>query len=434
MPINLIDSFRKENHASLKVWYERMILLIAAVCVGLVVVGFSKLSNFAIQCFWRYQIAHWWLPLLITPLAGMSIVWLTIRWFPGSTGSGIPQTIAAIDLPKNKSYEISKFISLKIAFGKIFLGAAGLLAGFSAGREGPSVQIGASVMHSFRSMLPKSSTIHHKHLILAGAAAGISAAFNTPLAGVVFAIEELGRGLDDKNNSIVITTIVIAGLVSIGLVGNYNYFGSIYVSEVSRKILWPVLVCALFCGVLGGMFSKILIHFSTVPRGLILKLRKSNPIYWAGFCGLMVAVLGVVSEGKAHGSGYFYTRQMLEGLTSPSWDYAPIKFLATIFTYLSGIPGGIFAPSLSIGAGIGNDLIPLIGQYASVTTIIVLCMAGFLAAATQAPITTFVIVIEMTDGHDLVISLMAVSLLASLIAKIFTKPFYSSLASNFASQ
>jgi H+/Cl- antiporter ClcA len=431
---NFIESLHKENHASSRAWYERLIFLVAAVCVGFVVVGFSKLSNYAIQSFWRYQIAHWWLPLLITPLAGMIIVWMTNRWFDGSKGSGIPQTIAAIDLPENKSHEISDFVSLRIALGKIFLGAAGLLAGFSAGREGPSVQIGASVMHSFRSLLSKNSTIHHKHLILAGAAAGISAAFNTPLAGVVFAIEELGRGLDDKNNSIVITAIVIAGLVSIGLVGNYNYFGSIYVSDVSRSIILPVFMCALFCGILGGIFSKILIHFSTIQTGLISKVRKSNPIYWAGFCGLIVAILGVLSEGKAHGSGYFYTRQMLDGLISPSWDYAPIKFLATIFTYLSGIPGGIFAPSLSIGAGIGNDLIPLIGQYASVTTIIVMCMAGFLAAATQAPITTFVIVIEMTDGHDLVISLMAVSLLASLVSKLFTKPFYSSLAKSFAKQ
>jgi H+/Cl- antiporter ClcA len=434
MLINLIDSFRKEKHASLRVWYERLILLVAAICVGVIVVGFSKLSNYAIQSFWRYQISYWWLPLLITPLAGMMIVWVANKWFGGAKGSGIPQTIAAIDLPENKSYEMSKFISLKIAFAKIFLGAAGLFSGFSIGREGPSVQIGASIMYSFRLLLPKGSTNNHKHLILAGAAAGISAAFNTPLAGVVFAIEELGRGLNDKNNSIVITAIVIAGLVSIGLVGNYNYFGSIYVSEVSRSIVWPVLVCALFCGVLGGIFTKILIYFSTASTGLISKLRKSNPIYWAGICGFIVAVLGVISEGKAHGSGYFYTRQMLDGLISPSWDYALVKFLATIFSYLSGIPGGIFAPSLSIGAGIGNDLIPLIGQYTSVTTIVVLCMAGFLAAATQAPITTFVIVIEMTDGHDLVISLMAVSLLASLISKIFTKPFYSTLAANFASQ
>ena len=434
MLINFIESFRKQNHASLKAWYERLIVLFAAVCVGFIVVGFSKVSNYAIQCFWHYQKVHWWLPLLITPVAGMIIVWLMNRWFGGSAGSGIPQTIAAIELPKNKSHEISKFISLRIAFGKIFLGASGLLAGFSAGREGPSVQIGASVMHSFIPLLPKNSTIHHKHLILAGAAAGISAAFNTPLAGVMFAIEELGRGLNDKNNSIVITAIVIAGLVSIGLVGNYNYFGSIYVSEVSRSIIFPVILCGLFCGVLGGLFSKTLIHFSTVKTGLISRVKKANPVYWAGFCGLMVAILGVLSEGKAHGSGYFYTRQMLDGLINPSWDYAPIKFLATIFTYLSGIPGGIFAPSLSIGAGIGNDLIPLIGQYASVTTIIVMCMAGFLAAATQAPITTFVIVIEMTDGHDLVISLMAVSLLASLVSKIFTKPFYSSLAANFTSQ
>jgi H+/Cl- antiporter ClcA len=142
----------------------------------------------------------------------------------------------------------------------------------------------------------------------------------------------------------------------------------------------------------------------------------------------MVALLGAVSHGAAHGSGYGFTREMLDGSLTETWQYAPIKYLATIFTYLSGVPGGIFAPALSIGAGIGNDLLPWLGGQHAATAICALCMAGFLAAVTQAPITSFIIVMEMINGHEMVISLMAVALISSIIARLFSRPLYSTLA------
>ncbi len=92
------------------------------------------------------------------------------------------------------------------------------------------------------------------------------------------------------------------------------------------------------------------------------------------------------------------------------------------------MPGGIFAPSLSIGAGIGNDLIPLLGQHHVATAIYALCMTGFLAAVTQTPITSFIIVMEMIDGHQMVLSLMAVALMSSIVARLFSPPLYSALA------
>jgi H+/Cl- antiporter ClcA len=156
--------------------------------------------------------------------------------------------------------------------------------------------------------------------------------------------------------------------------------------------------------------------------------RALHPLWWAGFCGLLVALLGVISDGAAHGSGYIFTQNILNGTNTSTWQYAPVKYLATIFTYLSGVPGGIFAPSLSIGAGIGSDMLPLFGHYQAVTAISVLCMAGFLAAVTQAPLTSFIIVMEMIDGHEMVISLMAISLIAAIISRIFSPPLYSTLA------
>lgn len=408
-------------------WLGRLVVWTAAAAAGLAVVLFAKASEQAIALFFSMQKTFWWAPILLTPAAGILIVWITNRWFKGAGGSGIPQVIAALHA-EDKDAPLSMFVSLKLAVGKMLLGVGALAAGFSAGREGPSVQVGASVMHAFRRYLPEGFSVHPKHLILAGGAAGISAAFNTPLAGVVFAIEELGRRFEQKTNGVVITAIVLAGLVSISMLGNYTYFGSLAVGTIDRNIILPVILCGLVCGLLGGIFSRTLIESSGSMKGRIGAFRRLHPLLWAGLCGLLVAMLGAISNGAAHGSGYAHTQELLQGDIVDTWQFAPIKYLATIFTYLSGIPGGIFAPSLSIGAGIGHDILPFLGHNHVPAAIIALCMAGFLSAATQAPITSFIIVMEMIDGHEMVISLMAVTLIASLTARIFSPPLYSSLA------
>ncbi|HEX5538713.1 MAG TPA: chloride channel protein [Methylophilaceae bacterium] len=373
------------------------------------------------------QTSHWWIPLILTPFAGILIVWITRRWFNGAAGSGIPQTIAALhEGPMEKP--MNTLISLRLAVGKVLLGVGALAAGFSVGKEGPSVQIAASVMHSFRRFLPQGFSVPAKHLILAGGAAGISATFNTPLAGVVFAIEELGRRFEQKTNGVIITAIVLSGLVAISLQGNYTYFGRLDVGSIDKAIILPVIVCGIVCGLFGGIFSRTLIESAVNFSGAIGQFRKLHPIWWAGLCGLMVALLGAVSHGAAHGSGYDFTKDMLNGRITEAWYYPFIKYLATIFTYLSGVPGGIFAPALSIGAGVGNDLLPLFGDPHYATAINALCMAGFLAAVTQAPITAFIIVMEMIGGHEMVISLMAVTLISTIVARIFSRPLYSTLA------
>ena len=126
------------------------------------------------------------------------------------------------------------------------------------------------------------------------------------------------------------------------------------------------------------------------------------------------------------------TKAMLDGTLDETWYYPIVKYLSTIFTYLSGIPGGIFAPALSIGAGIGYDLSTIFHYHDIGIAFSALCMAGFLAGVTQAPITSFIIVMEMIDGHEMVISLMAVSLIATVTSRIFSRPLYSVLAGQFS--
>src|SRR5690606_6744623 len=138
------------------------------------------------------------------------------------------QVMAALDSSLSPAMR-SGLVSLRLTFAKIVLGAAGLLAGLSAGREGPSVQVAAGVMHDARRWLRPGSAMSEHALLVAGGAAGIAAAFNAPLAGVVFAIEELSRKMESRNNGLIIAAIVVAGIVAISVFGNLTYFGSIEV-------------------------------------------------------------------------------------------------------------------------------------------------------------------------------------------------------------
>lgn len=427
--MHLPYAFRKRlirhNLASTEAWRDRILIWGAAASAGFIVVCFTWLTDRAISTFLSIRQHSLWWPFLLAPAGGMLVVWLTRRFAPGSAGSGIPQVMSALH-PALPEASLSKFVSLRLAIAKVLLGATALLAGFSTGREGPSVQVAASIMYAFRQRFAVLSRISQQDLILAGGAAGIAAAFNTPLAGVIFAIEELSRRFEQKSSGVIVTAIILSGLVAISLEGNFIYFGHLSVPSMQPDLLVPATFCAVCAGVLGGLFSRTLIESSAGVQGRIHRFRRAHPVWFAGACGLGIAILGFVSDGAAHGSGYMYTREILEGTRQMPIIYVVIKFLATWLSFWSGVPGGIFAPCLSVGAGLGNDIAILF--HASAIPLAALGMVGFLAAATQAPITSFIIVMEMIDGHGMVLSLMATALLANLISKLMSPSLYGTLS------
>ncbi|MDP3440872.1 MAG: chloride channel protein, partial [Azonexus sp.] len=192
--------------------------------------------------------------------------------------------------------------------------------------------------------------------------------------------------------------------------------------------------CAVVSGIAGGTFARMLVLAATGWTGRVAEFRTRRPYLFAALIGLLVASLGWATGGLTWGSGYAETRALLEQYESVPWYFGPAKFIATVAAYLTGLPGGIFAPSLAIGAGIGRDLVPLLDGQAIPPTVIVLCMVGFLAAATQAPITSFIIVMEMVNGYSLVMDLMATALIASAISRLISRPLYSTLAENMIRQ
>jgi len=422
----LIPTLRRELY-DWRLWTGRGVVLAFACMAGLTVVAFTWMTEHALAYFFVLQSQFWWAPLLWMPACTATIVWLTRRYAPGAAGSGIPQVMAALASQVGPS-DRSLLISMKLTVAKMMLTAWGLLAGLSLGREGPSVQIAAGVMYHARRWLPARSRVSEHGLLVAGGAAGIAAAFNTPLGGVMFAIEELSRSLEQRSNGLILAAIVLAGLMAVSVHGNATYFGVIRIEAMSMALLMPALLVALSSGVAGGLFSRLMVlslagRSSDWPS----QLRSKAPVAFAAACGLALAVLGIVSHGGTYGSGYSHTREMLEGGGESSPFYVLFKFIATWLTAWSGVPGGIFAPSLAIGAALGNNIAQL-SAYPNAPTLIALGMAGFLAAATQAPLTAFIIVMEMVDGHALVLSLMACALVASAISRLISAPLYASLA------
>ena len=415
---------------SLRIWLRRLAFWGGAVGIGLAATLFTDGANAAMKLFQRGVDQLFWLPLVVTPLTLAGVAAVTRRYFRGAEGSGIPQAIATLKMAEGA--ERGRVLSLKLAFGKMMLTCVGLLGGASVGREGPTVQVGAAILHALYRNLRYPGRLPERALIVAGGAAGVAAAFNTPLAGIVFAIEEMSRSFEEKTSGTLLTAVIIAGLAAVYVQGNYTYFGTTH-AEVSGAQGWlAVLLMGLWGGLAGGLFSRLLLAYSR--RGLpgqLGRYLRAHPVLFAGLCGLVLALLGLISAHSVFGTGYDESRALLENSREVPAYYGLLKLLATLVSFISGIPGGIFSPSLAVGAGLGANLAGFLPD-AAPGAVIVLGMAAYFAGVVQAPITAFVIVMEMTDNQDMLVPLMLTSLLATAVSRsICRQPIYKALAEQF---
>jgi len=414
---------------SIQAWKIRLVFFGGAVLVGLIAAVFAISSDFANHWFKQHTQTSPYLPFLITPLGLVTIVWLTRKVFPGSQGSGIPQSIATIDMSRHE--DRSKLLSIRIAIGKILLTIGGLFCGASIGREGPTVHIGASIMYTLGNLAKFPSHFMERGLVMAGGAAGIAAAFNTPLAGIMFAIEEMSRSFEQRTSGTLLTAVVIAGITAIALQGNYTYFGSTKVEiDVISSALIAVIVCGVIGGISGALFSYLLVHGTR----WINPFQSRWPLIVAASCGLVIALTGLLSGGSSFGTGYEEAKILISGEGKLEATYSFYKMLSTLASYLSGIPGGIFAPSLSAGAGLGSIVSPWFTETPG-NAIAILCMVGFFSAVVQTPLTAIIIVMEMTDNQTLLLPIMLTAFISYGISKIINhEAIYRELALPFIQQ
>jgi H+/Cl- antiporter ClcA len=410
-------------------WLRRLVWWVGAILIGLFAILFADAADQADRLRRAIeQRSPFWM-LLIAP-AGLGLsAWLTRTVFIGAQGSGIPQTIAALHMQSGAS--VDRVLSLRIAFGKVVLTVLGIFSGGSIGREGPTVQVGASVMHALGRVLRLSDVAMRRALILAGGAAGISAAFNTPLGGIVFAIEELSHSFEARTSGTMLTAVILSGVTSLALVGNYTYFGHTTAALPIGAGWEAVLACGCLGGLGGGLFSALLVRMSEGLPGFAGRFVRDRPILFAVLCGLVLALIGIAAHGTTYGTGYSQARGLVDGTAHLEAGFFAWKFLASVVSYCSGVPGGIFAPSLSVGAGIGGA-IAIYLPHSAPGAVVLLGMVAYFSGVVQAPLTATVIVMEMTDNQGLTVPLLASAFLAYAVSRLVCRrALYGALAQRF---
>lgn len=436
---------------------------VAAVVIGLVALLFERfetigdamlaacrgegtLFGWSVEGPWRVLV-----PAVAVAVAMPVVVWLQRRFFPGTEGTGIPQAIAAVrigDVPERRL-----MLSLRIAIGKILLLGLALVSGVTVGREGPSVHVGACAMQLSSRFCRVPSWLARRGLVLAGGAAGISAAFNTPLAGAIFCIEEIGRTFDRRSIPAILRTVAIACIIGTIIDGDRLFYGRANESA-ELALAWTsgerlgswlqsmrpwlaVPLVAIVGGLLGGGFAR-----AVVAGGARLRPHLDrSPLRTGIGLGLTLAVIGLASGGASYGGGHESALHMLQtaaatGEPIATWSDPIGKAAGSLVALVSGIPGGLFDPSLTVGAGLGQLTHGAISTWIApgigLPELMLLFMAAYFAGVVQSPITVAAILFEMTAAPGMLLPLMITSMLATLAARrVCDPPIYEALADAF---
>lgn len=399
------------------------VIVAASICAGAAAVGFAKFCDKGIELHSRLPP---WAALTLLPVGLVVTTWLTRVVAPEAAGSGIPQVIAASEESWSGDRADPR-ISLRTAAFKIVAAAFLLLCGASIGREGPTVQVTAAIIYFLTSGLRGGPS--RRALLVAGGAAGVAAAFNTPIAGVVFAVEEIAKGFDRRSNSVIILVVVASGAAAYALSGDYAYFGEMRGATNLTSVWLAAPVLGALCGLAGGVFSRGLAAAIGPKATIVTRFKAQRPLVFAGLCGLAAALAALASHGLSYGAGYADAKSLFEGHPGRGLALAASKWVATLAASASGAPGGLFAPSLATGAGIGSAFARIAPWLMSARDMTVLGMAAYLAGVVQAPLTSAVILMEMTRDPVLVGPLMLATLTARAVsARVLNEPIYHLLA------
>ena len=408
-------------------WKQRLVFWSGAIVVGLFISALTVVSERAVVLLLDFVQPRSWTLWLIPPLGIPLVACLTQRLCQGAEGSGVPQVKAALAIHHDLQGR-SRLVSFRIAIGKVLLTNLGLLTGSSAGLGGPAIQIGASIMTSLGKAARFPPHYMERGFILAGSAAGFAALFSAPLAGIIFAIEELGRSLEEKIGSLVLIAIILAGMTAFILLQHYIFLDTEESSLPWGKGWLAIPLCGVAGGLAGGIFSRLLIRIGQ----LVNPLRMRRRILLACACGAVLAVIHTGTDGMTLGTGYPVLKQILTDPQSIQPLFCLMKALATLATALSGIPAGLFVPSLSVGAGLGSNLMSWL-PFTPPLAVVLLSMCAYFSGVFQNPMTSFVLIMEITDTHEMLLPLMATAFIATGTAQLINRqPLYERLTEGYA--
>jgi H+/Cl- antiporter ClcA len=376
--------------------------------------------------------SEWWI-FLLAPVCFLVAWWLVDRYARYAAGSGIPQVMASIELTASKSgHRVKKLLGLRIIIVKLLSSLVMVFGGGAVGREGPTIQISASIFSKIHSILPSWwPRISKGNMIISGAAAGLAAAFNTPLGGIVFAVEELAKTHIRFFRTAIFTAVIIAGLTAQGILGPYLYLGYPDVTHSGIRIYFGVIVVAIIAGLAGSLMAKAIVFLIKWKSGFCKKIH--HILYIVG-CALVVSFIAFLFNHDILGSG----KHMMTSTLFSDEKYVPLesslfRILGPILSFTTGASGGVFAPALSAGAGIGSVLSGWLELTATHSNLVILSgMVGFLTGVTRSPFTSAILVLEMTDRHSVIFHLMLAAMFSNLVSLMVDRhSLYDRLKKNY---
>ncbi len=390
---------------------------IASLIAGLMAVSYSRAFAFLESKTFLILHNHGWVIFILTPVCFIAAWWLVVKYAPYARTSGIPQVMAAVEFATtNYDKKIKKLLSLKVFFVKMASGLLMILGGGAVGKEGPTIQMSGIVFRKINEWLPKWwPPISRSNMITAGAAAGLAAAFNTPLGGVVFAIEELTKTHLSYFKTALFTAVIIAGLTAQGILGPYLYLGFPNVSGISNSMFFPLIIVAIVAGLAGAYMSKIILILFRWKKNF--KFRYQHLIY-VFVCAILTASIAFFIDPRILGSG---KEIMLTTLFTSDkyvhWYTSLFRIVGPVLSFSTGASAGIFAPSLGAGASVGSFMAGLFQASASNANLLILCgMVALLTGVTRTPFTSAILVLEMTDRNSVIFYLMIAGLVANIVA------------------
>lgn len=404
-------------------WIGSFLTGVAAVFYAKIFEWGEKLLHFILK--WNS-----WSIFIIAPAGFVISWWLVKKFAPYAKGSGIPQVMAAVDLanPRDR-FKLKFLLSYKIVIIKVISSIVLVIGGGAVGREGPTIQIAGSIFRFVNQLLPKWwPKISIKNMIMTGAAAGLSAAFNTPMGGIVFAVEELAKIHLNYFKTALFTAVIIAGLTAQWLAGSYLYLGYPKTDGITLKVFFPVVVVAIICGILSSYLSVVMLRINKW-KSRKLKTNSQNIIFLV-FSALILASLAYFFSFEILGSGKgIMDRVLFTSDKSEEWFVPLFRMIGPALSFTSGGAGGIFAPALSAGASFGAFFSEIMHLQANEANVVILAgMVAFLTGITRAPFTSAILVLEMTDRHSLIFYLMLAGMASSLVSLINSRrSLYDSL-------
>ncbi|TSD66534.1 chloride channel protein [Inquilinus sp. KBS0705] len=395
---------------------------IASIITGLFAVIYTKLFLAAENLTGYIIRGHEWFLFILTPVCFLLAWWMVKKLAPYSKGSGIPQVMAAIQLSAVKdNQKNNKFLSIKIILVKVMSSLVMALGGGAIGREGPTIQISASVFKIIYHVLPKWwPKIAKRNMIVTGAAAGLAAAFNTPLGGIVFAIEELTKTHFSYFKTAIFSSVIIAGLSAQALLGPYLYLGYPKIDGLSPFIFAGVVLVAIIAGLLGSAMGKLILFIFAWKAKFNFTYQHAM---YVGACAFLMAGMAYFINMGVLGSG---KDLMVQTLFSPfkysTWFMPILRITGPLVSFTTGAAGGIFAPALAAGASVGSVVSGWFHLSGANTNLLILAgMVGFLTGVTRSPFTSVILVLEMTDRHSVIFHLILAGMIASLVSIIIDK-------------